>query len=287
MGLFDGLAKMGIKNVDATELYAEKKAQVEEAKVPVEKEIPVINESDFVFLKTYECPVCDTKYKALTMKANKARLVSMDKDLRPIFEGVEPLKYEAVCCPACGYSVMTKYIGPLSPSQRKPIIDNISQTFTGLEDEEVTASYEQALERTKLALAAAMFKRAKASEKAYICLKGGWLCRSYSENLMPDRDNYLEIKESLKADEKEFLDNAYEGFINARQSEDFPIAGMDSVTLDYLIAVMAIDRDQFDVASKMLAGVIQNPNANTKIKDKARALKDELVIKIKERKAAQ
>ena len=104
---------------------------------------------------------------------------------------------------------------------------------------------------------------------------------------MPDRDNYLEIKESLKADEKEFLDNAYEGFINARQSEDFPIAGMDSVTLDYLIAVMAIDRDQFDVASKMLAGVIQNPNANTKIKDKARALKDELVIKIKERKAAQ
>jgi len=283
MGLLDGLSKMGVKSINTTEMYEEKK-NVQEKKEQEIKSIPVIEEKDYIFEKSYECPICDYKFKALTMKSNKARLVSLDKDLRPIFDGVEPLKYEAVCCPQCGYSVMSKYLAPLTPSQKKAIIDTVAMDFKGIKEEKDTASFEGALERVKLALACAILKRAKASEKAYICLKGGWLCRSYAEHLDPMEPNPEEKKKALKEDEKEFLDNAYEGFIQARQSENFPIAGMDATTLDYLIACMASERGIYDVASKMIASILQNPNASSKIKDKTRDLKDDLMVKMKEAK---
>lgn len=284
MGLFDGLAKMGLKSVSTDDMYETKKAQAKADTEKVKAVAPVVSETDFIFAKSYECVVCDKQFKALTTKANKARLVSMDKDLRPIFEGFEPLKYEAVCCPQCGYSFMTRYNGGLTPSQRKAVIENISQSFTTISEEKEVATYEGAVERIKLALFAAMVKRAKASEKAYICLKGGWLCRSYAEHLPDDIENKEAKLEELKADEKEFLDKAYEGFITARQSENFPIAGMDASTLDYMIAVMAAEREEFDVASRMIAGLLQNANTSAKIKEKVRDLKDEVVAKMKAQK---
>lgn len=283
MGLLDGLAKMGVKSIDTKAMYETKKDEKQKKEEEV-KSVSVVEEKDFIFEKAYECPICDSKFKSLTMKSNKARMVSMDKDLRPLFDGVEPLKYEAITCPQCGYSVMGKYWAALTPSQKKAIIESVAMDFKGLKKNDGdTESFESALEKVKLALACAILKRAKASEKAYICLKGGWLCRAYAEHLSPEVENFAEKEKSLKEDEKEFLDNAYEGFITARQSENFPIAGMDATTLDYLIAVMATDREAYDVASRMIAGILQNPNASSKIKDKARDLKTEVVEKLKKK----
>ena len=70
------------------------------------------------------------------------------------------------------------------------------------------------------------------------------------------------------------MKNAINGFIMARQSEDFPIAGMDSTTLDYLIAALAYETDQFDIANKMISELLMSRTANSRIKDKARALKE-------------
>ena len=60
----------------------------------------------------------------------------------------------------------------------------------------------------------------------------------------------------------------------ARQSEDFPIAGMDSTTLDYLIAALAVETQQKDVANKMISDILGSRTANSRIKDKARTLKE-------------
>lgn len=282
MGLFDGLSKFGVKNMDSDKLFEEEKlAEVEKVKA-MEKVAKAPEEKDYVFQKSYTCVICDNQFKSLSIKANKAKISHMDKDLRPIFEGVEPLKYEPVCCPRCGYSVMAKYMIPLTQSQRRAILDNISQDFHGLaEDDGETASFDSAIEKYKLALAGAMLKRAKASEKAYICLKGGWLCRAYAESLDSEADNYEELKERLTADEKEFLDHAYEGFMNARANELFPIAGMDQATLDYLIAVLAMDRNENENAAKLVAGILQSASASPKIKERALNLKNELLSKMK------
>lgn len=289
MGIFDNLSKFGIKNMDSSDMYNDGKEESKTAKVEEpENKAPEIKESDFVFQKSYDCPVCSTKFQSLTLKSNKARLVHSDKDLRPIYDFIEPIKYEVVSCPVCGYSVMARYMAPLTPTQKKSVIENISTPFSGgtkKDKDAETVSYEEAHDRISLALACAMVKRAKASEKAYICLKGGWLCRSYGENLDPTEEGYAEKKKMLEEQEEEFLRNAYDGFLQARTSEPSPIAGMDDNTISYLLAVFASKYGEYETASKMIASILQSPSAPTRLKDKARDLKEELIKKIKEKQS--
>lgn len=242
-----------------------------------------VKEEDFLFDKTYECPICGTEFKERTLRTGKARLLKTDIDLRPTFEGIEPLKYDVVHCPHCGYTALTRFFGPMTNMQKKNIIEKICAHYCRQEKESVTYTYEEAIGRYKLALANAMVRMAKTSEKAYICLRSGWLVRSYMDELEKNSDkNAAKIKE-MKALETEFIKNAYEGFIAARESESFPMCGMDETTLDYLIATLAIRFDQLGVASKLIASILYNPSCNARIKDKARDLKDE-VLRLKKAK---
>ena len=62
-----------------------------------------------------------------------------------------------------------------------------------------TYTYEDALARYQLALVNAIVKQAKNSEKAYICLKAGWLMRGYAEWLLTDEGKaYLHSNPNLK-----------------------------------------------------------------------------------------
>ncbi|MCQ2081991.1 MAG: DUF2225 domain-containing protein [Lachnospiraceae bacterium] len=285
MGLLDGLEKFGLKNISTENMYEEqeKKPVVEEKKE--EKKAVNLDETDYIFPKKYECPVCGSSFTSLQVKTGKVRMISMDKDSRPVFDGIEPIKYEAVMCPTCGYSVMSKFFKPLTPSQKKGVIDNVSKNFTKKKEMKDTYSFDDALERISMALACAIVKYGKPSEKAYICLKGGWLCRAYAESLDGTEEDYDSKILELKEKEKEFLDNAYEGFVNARQTETFPLAGMDEPTLDYILAVLAMENGQLEVSAKLIAGILQSVSANSRVKDKARDIKEELVVKIREKKA--
>ena len=288
MGLLDGLEKLGIKSIDTSNMF-EEPAQKEDEKAakpqPEKVAAPALNEEDYVFVKKMECPVCDSPIQSLTVKTGKARLIRMDKDLRQVYEGFEPIKYEPVVCQCCGYGVMSRYFNPLTPSQKKAVLENIGSSFKGNPQNKSTISFPEALEHISLCLASAICKRAKASEKAYICLKGGWLCRSYKESLSPTDVDYDIECEELTKKEKEFLDSAYEGFVQARQSEGYPMAGMDEKTIDYLLAVMALERGELEVSSKLIAGILQSPSSSPRIKDKAREIKEEIVMKIKSKKA--
>lgn len=283
MGLLDDLGKFGIKNLDSSALYETPEKNVKKAEA---KEVQKIefNEQDYIYWKKMECPVCDSPINTLVVKSGRARLIKMDKDLRPIYEGFDPIKYEPVLCQCCGYSVMGRYFGPLTPSQKKAVMESISSGYQGNVETKPTIGYEEALNKITLALASAMVKRGKASEKAYICLKGGWLCRSFKESLDPSDEEYDIKVEELTKKEKEFLDNAYEGFVQARQSEGYPMGGMDETTLDYLLAVLALNRGEIEIASRMVATILQSASAAARIKDKARDLKEEIVQAIKEKK---
>ncbi len=285
MGLLDGLAKFGLNNLNSDDMYAENTKPEKKAAPEAEKKEVVLDERDFIFPKKYECPICDSPIEALTMKSGKARMISMDRDLRPVYEGVEPIKYEPVVCQCCGYAVMGRYFGNLTPTQRKWVMEAISKAYTGNVTKRDIITFDEALENITLALASAIYKKSKASEKAYICLKGGWLCRSYKEALDKRDPDYDDKCKELSEKEKEFMDNAYEGFVQARMSENYPMAGMDETTVDYLLAVMACDRGELDVASKMVATILGSASVSNRIKDKTRDLKEELVQKIKEKKA--
>lgn len=282
-GLLSGLEQFGLSNLENMDLYEAPKKANENGEG---KEAPVMQEQDYLFDKSFTCPICDKEFKARTVKIGKVKLSGTDLDLRPKYDQVDLLKYDIIMCPHCGYAALSRFFKFVTSPQAKNIKKAISSSFKPQAEKE-TYSYDDALERYKLTLVNAIVKQAKPSEKAYICLKTAWLLRGKGEHLDQNAPDYAEQKKQVDAEENEFLHNALEGFLAARQTESFPMCGMDEPTVDYLISVIAMRFEQYDVASRLIAGILTSPTANPRMKDKARMIKEMIVKKIKERNAAK
>lgn len=280
MGILSGLARFGLGKLEDMELYEEPKK--EDGGAEAKKAPAAVQEQDFLFDKSCTCPICDKEFKSRTVKVGKAKLSGSDLDLRPRYEQIDLLKYDIIMCPFCGYTALSRFFKFVTSPQAKNIKKTISATFTPQKETKETYTYDEALERYKLALANAIVKQTKASEKAYICLKTAWLLRGKSEHLDKNLPDYEAQKKQCEEEENEFLHNALEGFITARQLESFPMCGMDEPTVDYLIAVTAMRFEQYDVASRLIASIMQS-SANPRMKDKTRDLKDMVMAKMKEK----
>ena len=281
MNLLEGLSKLGLGNLENSNIYEEPKDDKQNGKQ--DKEVHKVEEKDLIFDRTFECPLCNTKVISKVMKSGKAKLLRTDKDLRPVYEGIDAQKYDVVVCPKCGFSAITRYFTPMPAGQAKLIKENISSKVHLTPHTGEIYTYEQAMERYQLALANAVVKQGKASEKAYCCLKSAWLLRGWQEELAADEKNQEKIAE-LKEAEKEYLQNAMDGFSTAKASENFPVCGMDENTVDYLLAVLSFWAGKYDVASRLIAALLTSPTANARVKDKARDLKDEIVAELKKAK---
>ena len=273
-GLLSGLSELGLGGLENMEVYEQPEDKEAEKQA---EEKPEVKEETFLFDKSYECPVCYQGFKAKTVRSGKLRSLGTDRDLRPLYDQMEPLKYDVVICPHCGYAALTRFFGGLTAGQIKAIKENISANFHPVKEEKEIYTYEEALYRYKLCLANTIVKHGKVSEKAYICLKAGWLLRSMGENLDPAEEDYNKKMQEIKEQEKDFLKNALDGLITARQTENYPICGMDEVTLEYLIAVLAMEFEKYDISSRLIYNILNTPTVNNRIKDKAREVKDELL----------
>ncbi len=286
-GLLSGLEQFGLSNLESMDLYEAPKKAEAGAGSGEPGAAPVVLEQDFLFDKSFTCPICDREFKARTVKIGKAKLGGSDLDLRPRYEQIDLLKYDIIMCPNCGYAALSRFFKFLTSPQAKNIQKAISSTFKPQQETKETYTYDEALERYKLTLANAIVKQARSSEKAYICLKTAWLLRGKAEHLDNTQPDYEEQKKACQEEEDEFLKSALEGFLAARQTESFPMCGMDEPTVDYLIAVTAMRFEQYDLTSRLITGILTSTGANPRMKDKARDVKEMLMKKIKEKNAAR
>lgn len=283
--LLSGLGQFGLGNLENMNLYEEPKKANESGEGG--QAAPVMQEQDYLFDKSFGCPVCNVDFKARTVKVGKVKLSGTDIDLRPKYEQVDLLKYDVIMCPHCGYAALSRFFKFVTSNQIKNIKEKISASFKPQEDTNEIYTYDEALERYKLTLVNAIVKQARPSEKAYICLKAAWLLRGKAEHLDTSDPEYENKKKEIEEEENNFLHNALEGFISARQTESFPMCGMDETTVDYLIAVTAMRFEQYDVSNRLISGILTSATANPRMKDKARTIKEMLVKKVKEKNAAK
>ena len=124
-------------------------------------------------------------------------MVGTDMDLRPVHEYVDLTKYDVIVCQNCGYASLSRYHGTITDRQKKAILEKISQNYKGDMTPKKVYTYEEALAHYQLALVNAIVRQAKHSEKAYICLKAGWLVRGYAEWLLTE-----EGKKDAEAEKK-------------------------------------------------------------------------------------
>lgn len=257
------------------DLYETEDAKVDTASKETEPEEKKVVESEYIFDKTYRCPVCDSEFKTKAMKTGKAKLLNVDSDLRPKYQDVDSLKYDCVVCAKCGYAALGRYFNYVSGPQVKLIREKITPFFKGIDDKAECYTYEEAITRHQLALANAVIKKGKASEKAYICLKIAWLFRGKRENLPEDEENRDNVIKELRECEKQYIQKAYEGFAGAIYKENFPIAGMDEWTCMYLTADLAFQCEDYTRTMKLVSDIIVSKGASAKLKDRARILRKE------------
>lgn len=282
MGLFSDIEKMGLGSVDMDAVFKEEpKPDVKKQETVKELKKDELKEEDVLFDKSYQCPVCDNHFKAKAVRTGKLKMIGQDDELRPIYQyGIDPLKYDAVTCPKCGYTALTRYYTALTNSQLRVMKHEYCSHFMGIQEEIPYMSYEGALIRHKLALVCSMKRNAKNSEKAYIFLKMAWLFRGEKETLPENSEKYDELQQ----EEDECIQKAYEGFTAAFSRESFPMCGMDEVTLRYMMAVMAHRLGKMEEAVRMLADVLLSHTAPKRIKDKALDLKQLIKTEVAENK---
>ena len=232
--LFAGLESLGLKIKKDINVFEQDKKEERQA-AQGETKPKEISEESLLFDKTHKCPVCDSEFKCKMVRTGKAKLVSQDMDLRPKYQGIDPLKYDAILCPVCGYASLNRYFNFVMSSQAKQIKEQISSTFKYTSENGKTYSYDEAITRHKMALLNTVVKRGKVSERAYTCLKLAWLFRGKREVMMQGEYSKEEAK-ALYEEEKECLKNAHEGFVAAFSQEEFPMCGMDQYTVTFLVA---------------------------------------------------
>lgn len=279
-GLLSGLSELGLGNLEGIDVFAkgDKEEKDEEQLKKIKKVVvPVINEKDLIYNKTMQCPVCDNKFTTKIVKTGKTKIIGTDFDLRPSYEGIDPVKYDVQLCPYCGYAALGRYFPGIGTGQAKLIKENISKNVHLRRYAGETYSYEEAVERYKLCLANAVVKRARTSEKAYICLKTAWLLRGYQEEFSSEPEqNEAKIQE-LKQEEENYLQNALDGFVEARLTESSPICGMDEHTIDYLLAQLYFHFKKYDFSAHLVSELLKSRTTSSHIKDKASDLREQIL----------
>lgn len=282
MDLMSGLDKFGLNSEDLKDLYAEKEEKKEKKK-PVKKTAKVEDESSYLYDRKMTCPVCEREFLNKTVKTSKVRLVGTDNDMRPIYKDIDTIKYGVTSCPHCGYSALNKSFLHISLIQIKLVREQVASRFrpSGIEQPDIF-TYDYAIEQFKLALFSTVVKRARTSEKAYICLKMAWLFRGKSAELRLSgySSSDTEVQEAV-SNEMSYYEQALDGFSKSISEEPFPICGMDMDTMDLLLAQMYFRVGKYELSAKLVSRILVSRTANRHIKDKALDLKDELKKKLR------
>ncbi len=292
MDLFSGLEKFGIKAEENMTIFAEEKKQTvvkDDGSVEVKEETH--SESEFLLEKAVRCACCDKVFKTKQVKSGRVKRLEADSDLRPRHQYIDTLKYNVTCCPFCGYTALSNEFDHVSSIQRKLIQEKISANFDpqsvakAYDPETSEWDYETSIGIHKLSLFNTIVKNGKTSERAYNCLILSWLIRGYVETLPKETEEDKNKIAGLKKEEDEFYKMAYDGFTKAISTENFPICGMDTTTVDYLLATMAHRFGELETASKMVASILTNRAVSQGVKNKALNLKDQIIADIKSKKS--
>lgn len=192
------------------------------------------------FRETYKCPYCEKPVKSLKVKNNHLELEKIDDDFCPHYNGPNPVFYEAVVCPGCGFAFNDETM-EISPQAKKIFDETIGKWIKPINCTG-KRSLEQAIEAFNRLHMLHGERNIKNFLKADICLKLAWLHR-YKE----DRVN-----------EKKYLLAARQRFLDAYEEEKYeePQKGIYSM---YMIGQICLNTGDQAEALKWLNRVAQHP----------------------------
>lgn len=254
-GMFDGLEAFGISGYEPPKnIFADPAKQAAASSDTAKKTIVL---TDYVFEKTYTCSVCETQFPNYTVMKSKLRFVGSDTDLKPQYDPIDPLYYDVIMCSKCGYTAVSAFYGKVLDRHRTVIQAEITPKYKYKKYPAIMTP-EMAIERYKMALFIAMKKNSKVGEKSYLCLKLCWLYRILGK----------------EAEERMFMEQAFNGFKLAYSEDTFPIGGLDEDTVMYMVGEFARRLGYYEEALRWMSNVILKKNINPRLKNRALDMKE-------------
>ncbi len=219
----------------------------------------------YYVIRDITCSNCNTTFKMPAPRYQRLRLKESHQNLRAEYENTEPMYYEVIFCPNCGYTRLKNNFEQVNDLKKKLYKDEIGIKFVKRENE-VTLDADKALERYKFGLLTAKSMSLPASEVAVLFYKLSWL-------------------NQIQGDEIEYIKSvakSYTWFEKALAEEDFPAQNIDADTAEYLMSVFSKDFGDYTVSLKHLGAVLTSTSASDRLKNRARDLKID-VTKLKEK----
>ena len=219
-----------------------------------------MNDTDVLnhlFDKQVICPVCNSHFKAKTVKSKSPRVISKDSDFFIRYSVVNPYFYDVLVCNSCGYAAMRSDFDNIKTFKKDLVLSNVTPKWKPREYPDILDE-KLAIERYKLALLNALLLNLADSTKAMISLKIAWMHR-----LLNNTDQ-----------EKIFLGQALEGFNNAYIYEVFPIYGLQRDSLMYLLGELNRKSGNYPEALQWFSRTIVSVNSSYKVKELARIGRD-------------
>ncbi len=197
--------------------------------------------------KEVACPICRNKFSTKKVRTSAIRTLKRDTDFCVHYKTVNPYLYGVWVCPKCGYAATENKFNSLKKIQNDIIKENITKYWIKREYGD-KRSIDSAIVVYKLALYEGNLLEWEKSYIGGLCLKIAWLYR-YKEN---------------EEAEYRFLQHALECFDYAFSKERFPIAGMDTATLAYLVGELNRKLEKYEEAISWFQRSLKDPQIKGK-----------------------
>ena len=259
--IFAGLEGFGLSKIadDKKDLYAKDEVVKAKAKVVEAPPEPEFCIDDYIYMKNYNCPVCEANFNACVAKDSKLRRISTEFDLRPVYQPIEPMFYDVILCEKCGYAAYKDNFTSITALHARRILEDITPNFTAIPYPK-EPTIDEAIGRHKLVLLNMVVRKARDGERAFVCMKLTWLYR---------------VKGDIE-NEKTFARLTCEGFTKALAEDHTPPAGLSEMTVMYLIAAFSMFLEDYQRAIRILSDIITSPKTSKGMKERAMNLKDEI-----------
>lgn len=198
--------------------------------------------SEALYEKSNKCIICNNSFSSKRLRATACRLDKREEDFYTSYKGHNPMHYEILVCPHCGYAASEASFNSLSPKEITDIKEMLSgkiigRSFCG------ERTVNDALDSFKLALFMAKSRDAKDSMIAGLSLKLGWI--------------YREMKD---AKENDYLEYALEYYKKAFDKENLPFGNLDEISVQYLIGELSRRLNKFQDAVFWFNKAVSNPD---------------------------
>jgi uncharacterized protein len=198
--------------------------------------------SEALYEKSIKCKICNNSFSSKRLRATTCRIDKREEDFYISYKGHNPMHYEILVCPHCGYAASEVSFDSLSPKELNDIKEMLSgkvigRSFCG------ERTVNDALDSFKLALFMAKSRDAKNSVIAGLSLKLAWI--------------YREMKDPK---EKDFLEYALEQYKLAYDKENLPLGNLDEISVQYLLGELSRRLNKFKDAVFWFNKAVSNPD---------------------------